>query len=131
MSARDHLVDVGLQRVEHRDVRGVELAELAYDDLALILHDDDQVDDADDPLLDQVKHLGKDLAFEPVARELQRDQIDGLDTSLEHSFPGRMCRPPTAHSGDPSWDRRQRMKPLAPYYSIIAGIKRSIVHSRK
>ena len=37
VAIRDHLVHVGLQRVEHLDVRGIELAQLPHDDLALIL----------------------------------------------------------------------------------------------
>ncbi len=62
-----------LQRIEHRDVRGIELAQLPHDDLALILHDDDQVDDADDLLLDQIEQLRQDFAPEAIAGELECD----------------------------------------------------------
>ena len=83
VALRDHLAHAGLQRVEYRHVLGIELAQLPHGHLALSLHDDDQVDDADDLLLDQIEDLRQDLAPEPIAGELQCDQIDG---SVSHWF---------------------------------------------
>src|SRR5262245_40841242 len=72
--AFDHAVDVDELRIEVL----AEPAELDRPDGAVgVLEDEQQVDDADDPLLDDVAYRWRDLPVELVAREPYEDDVDG------------------------------------------------------